>query len=105
MRVSEFISYRVVYQCKRYSEKTVSRSEVGDFRNAMLGRADKGIIFTTSRFSSDAKAEAQREGVPPIELVDGERLVGILEELEFGVTPTKTYNVDEAFMVRYMPNK
>ena len=105
MRVSEFISYRVVYQCKRYSEKPVSRSEVGDFRNAMLGRADKGIIFTTSRFSSDAKAEAHREGVPPIELVDGERLVGILEELEFGVIPTKTFDVDEAFMGRYMPTK
>ena len=105
MRASEFISYRIVYQCKRYSEKPVSRSEVGDFRNAMLGRADKGIIFTTSRFSYDAKAEAQREGVPPIELVDGERLVGILEEFEFGVTPTKTYCVDEAFMGRYIPNK
>jgi restriction system protein len=71
MRVSEFISYRVVYQCKRYTEKPVSRSEVGDFRNAMLGRADKGIVFTTSHFSRDAKTEAVREGVPPVELVDG----------------------------------
>jgi restriction system protein len=104
MRSSEFISYRVVYQCKRYSDKAVSRSEVGDFRNAMLGRADKGIIFTTSRFSVDAKSEAEREGVPPIELVDGERLVGIIENLEFGVIPIKTFTVDETFMKRYMHN-
>lgn len=103
MRVSEFISYRVVYQCKRYTEKPVSRSEVGDFRNAMLGRADKGIIFTTSHFSRDAKTEAEREGVPPIELVDGERLVGIIESLEFGVVPVKTFAVDETFMSRFMP--
>jgi restriction system protein len=104
MRVSEFIWYRVVYQCKRYAEKPVSRSEVGDFRNAMLGRADKGIIFTTSRFSPDAMTEAEREGVPPIELVDGERLIGIIERLEFGVVPVKTFVVDEAFMSRFMPN-
>lgn len=101
MRSSEFISYRVVYQCKRYSGKAVSRSEVGDFRNAMLGRADKGIIFTTSRFSADAKSEARREGVPPIELVDGERLVSIIENLEFGIIPIKTFTVDETFMKKY----
>jgi len=105
MRVSEFISYRVVYQCKRYSEKPVSRSEVGDFRNAMLGRADKGIIFTTSRFSADATTEAKRDGVPPIELVDGERLVQIIEDFEFGVVPTKTFEIDEAFMDRYRSNQ
>lgn len=105
MRVSEFISYRVVYQCKRYSSKPVSRADVGDFRNAMLGRADKGIIFTTSTFSRDAKAEANRDGVPPIDLVDGDRLVKMIESVEFGVSPTTTYIVDEAFMQRYMPNK
>ena len=80
------------------------RSEVGDFRNAMLGRADKGIIFTTYRFSVDAKSEAEREGVPPIELVDGERLVGIIENLEFGVIPIKIFTVDETFMKRFMHN-
>ena len=105
MRVSEFISYRVVYQSKRYRDKPVSRSEVGDFRNAMLGRADKGIIFTTSRFSADAMTEAERDGVPPIELVDGERLVKIIEDLEFGVLPTKTFEIDETFMGRYRSNQ
>lgn len=105
MRVSEFISYRVVYQCKRYSSKAVSRADVGDFRNAMLGRADKGIMFTTSTFSRDAKAEANRDGVPPIDLVDGDRLVKMIESAEFGVSPTTTYIVDEGFMQRYMPAK
>jgi restriction system protein len=42
--------------------------------------------------------------VPPIELVDGERLIGIIENLEFGIIPVKTFVVDENFMSRFMPN-
>jgi restriction system protein len=70
----------------------------------MLGRADKGIVFTTFHFSRDAKTEAVREGVPPVELADGYRLIGIIERFEFGIVPVKTFVVDEAFMSRFMPN-
>jgi restriction system protein len=70
----------------------------------MLGLADKGIVFTTAHFSRDAKTEAVREGVPLVELVDGERLVGIIERLEFGIVLVKTFVVDETFMSRFMPN-
>ena len=35
----------------------------------MQGRADKGIIMTTGIFTSEARKEAARDGVPPIELV------------------------------------
>ncbi|MGH6866348.1 MAG: restriction endonuclease [Methyloceanibacter sp.] len=31
-----------------------------DFRGAMIGRADKGLIITTGRFSTDARKEAAR---------------------------------------------
>jgi restriction system protein len=33
----------------------------------MQGRADKGIIITTGRFTPEAKKEAVRDGVPPID--------------------------------------
>jgi restriction system protein len=63
----------------------------------MMGRADKGIIITTGTFTKDAKREAVRDGVPPIELVNGERLLDMLEELELGLRPVTTYEIDEEF--------
>ena len=63
----------------------------------MQGRADKGIFLTTGTFTLDSKREAVRDGVPPIELVDGEALIDMLEELELGLTPKKAYEVDQEF--------
>jgi restriction system protein len=88
------------FQCKRYLE-TVTPSQVRDFRGAMMGRADKGIILTTGRFTVDAKKEAVRDGVPPIELVDGEKLVNMLDELEIGLVPMKAFRVDEPFFLSF----
>lgn len=62
-----------------------------------IWRADKGIIVTTGGFTSDAKKEAVRDGVPPIELVDGEKLVTMLEDLELGPHPIKSFKVHDAF--------
>ena len=47
----------------------------------MQGRADKGIIITTGNFTTDAKGEATRDGAPPVELVDGDKLVEMFEKL------------------------
>ena len=76
-------------------------SQVRDFRGAMQGRADKGIIVTTGSFTSDSKREAVRDGVPPIELVDGEKLVTMIEQLELGLSPIKAFKVDEAFFEQF----
>lgn len=51
----------------------------------MVGRADKGLLITTGTFTKDAKAEAQRDGAPPIDLIDGEALAQKLKELNIGV--------------------
>jgi len=67
----------------------------------MQGRADKGIIITTGTFTKVANAEAVRDGVPPIELVDGSQLVELLRELELGLLPRTTYDVDTAFFEQY----
>ena len=74
----------MIFQCKRY-QGSVSSSIVRDFRGAMVGRADKGLLITTGTFTKDARAEAQRDGAPPIDLIDGEALVQKLKELRIGV--------------------
>lgn len=96
LQVSPLVSFKVLFQCKRYTGP-VTPSQVRDFRGAMQGRADKGIIVTTGGFTSDAKKEAVRDSVPPIKLVDGEKLVTMLEELELGLHPIKSFKVDESF--------
>lgn len=62
-----------------------------------MGRADKGIIMTTGRFTADAGKEAVRDGVPPIELVDGEKLTDMFEKLELGLKPKKAFDIDHSF--------
>ena len=96
VEVNPFVSFRVLFQCKRY-QGSVSPAQVRDFRGAMAGRADKGIILTTGTFTSEAKREAVRDGVPPIELVDGEKLLDMFEKLELGLKPSVAFEIDLAF--------
>ena len=65
-----------------------------DFRGAMMGRAEKGLIFTTSTFTAAAQAEAARAGALPVDLVDGEALCAILKELELGVKVRQVEEVE-----------
>ena len=101
LELNPFVSIKVLFQCKRY-KGTVSRAQVGDFRNAMIGRAEKGIILTTGNFSEDAKREATRDGAPPIELIDGKKLVELFESVQLGVKPKTIYEVEYSFFEQYM---
>jgi restriction system protein len=67
----------------------------------MAGRADKGIILTTGSFTAEARREASRDGVPPIELIDGDRLVAMLETLELGLRPVKAFDIDADFFAAF----
>jgi restriction system protein len=104
LQINPLVSFRVLFQCKRY-RKSVSPSDVRDFRGAMAGRADKGILITTGTFTAEARREASRDGVPPIELVDGEKLVEMPERLELGLSPVKTFEIDDAFFDQFRTNK
>lgn len=98
LQINPLVSFKVLFQCKRYhGENVVASPQVRDFRGAMQGRTDHGIILTTSSFTTDARKEAVREGVPAIELVDGEKLVDMLERLELGLEPVRSYRVREEF--------
>jgi restriction system protein len=78
------MSFHVLFQCKRY-QGSVGSGAVRDFRGAMMGRTDKGLIITTGTFSPDARKEATRDGAPPIDLIDGVSLCEKLKELSLGV--------------------
>lgn len=79
------MSFPVLFQCKRY-QGSVGSGAVRDFRGAMTGRTDKGLLITTGNFSADARKEATRDGAPPIELIDGDELCDHLKKLGLGVT-------------------
>jgi restriction system protein len=96
LKVNPFVSFNVLFQCKRY-QGSVNPSQIRDFRGAMMGRADKGIVITTGTFTIEAKKEARRDGVPPIELVAGEELVRLFENLELGLHPRTTFEIDRKF--------
>jgi len=100
LQVNPLVSFKVLFQCKRYTG-SVSPSQVRDFRGAMSGRADKGIIITTGTFTAEARREASRDGVPPLELIDGEKLVEMFRELEFGLKPLKTFEIDKPFFEEF----
>jgi restriction system protein len=81
------VSFPVYFQCKRY-KGSVGPEKVRDFRGAMQGRGDKGLLITTGNFTSEAKKEATRDGAPPIDLIDGEQLCELLKEHHLGVETT-----------------
>lgn len=82
-RVS-LVSFQVFFQAKRW-RNAVGSKEVRDFRGAMAGRGEKGLLITTSTFTADAKAESTRDGAPPVDLVDGIALCDLLVQHRLGV--------------------
>ncbi|MCF8322745.1 MAG: restriction endonuclease [Flavobacterium sp.] len=93
VRVSGLLSFHVIFQCKRY-KGSVSPSQIRDFRGAMQGRADKGLVITTGSFTREAIKEATRDGAPPIDLIDGELLCEKLKELKLGIETKQTESVE-----------
>ncbi len=102
LQINPLLSIQVVFQSKRYKANiSVTVSQIRDLRGAMAGRTDKGIFITTSTFTADARKEALREGVPPIELVDGQKLVEMFEKLELGLMPQTTYEINYQFFEEF----
>jgi restriction system protein len=92
------VSFQVLFQCKRW-KGSVGAAVVRDFRGAMVGRADKGLVITTSSFTSEARREATRDGAPAIDLIDGEMLCQLLKEHNLGlsVQMVEQVELDEIF--------
>ncbi len=71
----------------------------------MIGRADKGIIMSTGTFTTEARREADRAGAPPVELVDGVKLVEMFELVKLGLKQKTVYEVDHAFFASFLPSE
>ncbi len=92
IRIGGLISFNVLFQSKRH-KANIGPDVVRDFRGAMIGRADKGLIFTTGGFTREARKEATRDGAPPVDLIDGLLLVEKLKELKLGVATKQVEEV------------
>ena len=93
IRIAGLISFNVLFQSKRY-KGNIGPDVVRDFRGAMVGRADKGMILSTGGFTLEARREATRDGAPPIDLIDGRLLAAKLKELKLGVKTNLVENVE-----------
>jgi len=82
----------VYVQAKRW-DATVGRPVIQGFVGALQGaRASKGIIFTASTFSADARSYAATVS-PRVVLVDGERLAALMIDHDVGVSARELYSV------------
>ena len=84
IRLAGLISFPVLFHAS--ATAAVGASVVRDFRGAMVGRAEKGLILTTGGFTKEAQREATRDGATPIDLIDGELLMDKMKELKLGVS-------------------
>ena len=90
----------VAVQCKRW-KGNVPRPEIDKFRGAIQGIYDQGVFLTTSDFTSGAKEASIKKGAVPVILLNGESIVDLMIEKEFGVRtrPLQIYEdqVDQIF--------
>ena len=93
IRLGGLISFNVLFQSKRY-KGNIGPDTVRDFRGAMVGRADKGVLISTGGFTLEARREATRDGAPPIDLIDGRLLAEKLKELKLGVRTSVVEHVE-----------
>jgi restriction system protein len=82
------LSFPVYFQAERYAN-AVTPSVVRDFPGTMAGRGEKGLLIATASFTPAAYREATRDGVTPIDLIDGDRLCDLLKEYRLGVSVTE----------------
>ncbi len=93
----------VAFQCKRW-QNSIQRPEIDKFRGAIQGEFEQGIFFTTSEFTDGSKAASLKKGAVPIILLDGESIVDLMIEKQFGVQrrPLELYldEIDRLFAER-----
>lgn len=100
LQLNDLMGFNAVFQCKKW-EQSVPPKEIRDLRGAMDGRAEKGIFLTTSTFSSNARAEAERAGAVPVELVDGEKFYEMFKRHELGLKPRTVFDIDLSFFEQF----
>jgi len=83
----------VAVQAKRW-DHSVGREVVQAFAGSLMGHgASKGVLITTSTFTSGAKEYAQKISANKIVLIDGEQLAELMLDYGIGVTDVTTYRI------------
>jgi len=103
LRVNDFVTSAVAFQSKKYDQsgRKVSSEEIQRFRGAMDGNIDKGIFFTTTSFTEDARREAKRPGKVEIEIVDLERILEICEKYQIGLSEQRVLVPEPEFFEKF----
>jgi restriction system protein len=83
----------VAVQAKRW-DHSVGREVVQAFAGSLMGHgASKGVLITTSTFTSGAREYAQKLSANKIVLIDGEQLAELMLDYGIGVTDITTYRI------------
>jgi len=83
----------VAVQAKRW-DHSVGREVVQAFAGSLMGHgASKGVLITSSTFTSGAKEYAQKISANKIVLIDGEQLAELMLDYGIGVTDVTTYRI------------
>lgn len=93
--------YKIYLQAKRQTDKNpVRRPVIQQFYGALASRgADRGVFITSSRFSDNARKEADAYKI--ITLIDGEELTKLMIKYRVGVRsdhePLELLSIDEDY--------
>ena len=90
--VADAIRIQMAVQVKRW-RKNVQAPVVQGLRGS-LGAHERGLIVTTSDFSSGAREEAARRDAMPIALLGRDQLVSLLVQYGIGVTKTELHLIE-----------
>ncbi|MEJ7826883.1 MAG: restriction endonuclease, partial [Segetibacter sp.] len=102
LKLNPFVSLSVFFQCKRY-RGTVPTEKVQAFIGVMETNkrsVEKGLLITTGSFAKTAY-EIEKANIK-LELVDGDKLVEMFENVELGVKPITIYEPDLTFFEQYL---
>ena len=105
LKLNPFVSLSVFFQCKRY-EGTVPTEKVQAFIGVMETNkrsVEKGLMITTGSFTKNA-IKIEKENIK-LELVDGDKLVEMFENVELGVKPKIIFEPDMKFFEQYRDMK
>lgn len=98
--VVPLVDVRVAFQAKRYAEgNNIGGPVVRQLKGSVVGRYDRGIFVTTSRFTAGAVEEAE-DGGAKIVLINADALVDLLLDAKLGIrSVVERADVDEDVFV------
>lgn len=93
------VTIKAAFQVKRW-QNNVGRPILDQFRGAIQGTHDQGIIITTSDFTDEAKQASSRPGTVPIVLINGQKVIDIMIEKNIGIKcqPLNITQIDDEFL-------